>query len=136
MLDKSEDKLRTISERLPPLEKQMAPLLTKRESVRCLVSQIEEAVAPAKSVLERFDEVHDLEVTLMREPKENLDGYLAAVMQLEDCLGYLQENSGVAIKLLQETVDAVMQTDLADMARVQRLRDSLKVLKAHRAGKK
>ena len=61
-LDRSESKLRSIGGRLPLLERAMAPLLVQTSSARCLATQIEEAVNPAKLVLKKFEELRALEV--------------------------------------------------------------------------
>ena len=61
-LDRSESKLRSIGGRLPLLERAMAPLLVQTSSARCVATQIEEAVNPAKLVLKKFEELRALEV--------------------------------------------------------------------------
>lgn len=72
----------------------------------------------------------------MREPKENLEGYLVAVQKLNDCVGYIKQNSKAAIQLLEEAADTVMQPENigSDKARARRITDALAALKSHRAG--
>jgi hypothetical protein len=72
----------------------------------------------------------------MREPKENLEGYLVAVQKLNECVGYIKQNSKAAIQLLEEAADTVMQPENIGMdnARVRRITDALAALKSHRAG--
>lgn len=72
----------------------------------------------------------------MREPKENLEGYLVAVQKLNECVGYIKQNSKAAIQLLEEAADTVMQPENigTDNVRVRRITDALAALKSHRAG--
>ena len=72
----------------------------------------------------------------MREPKENLEGYLVAVQKLNECVGYIKQNSKAAIQLLEEAAVTVMQPENigTDKARARRITDALSALKSHRAG--
>jgi len=133
-LSKSDTKLRSISGRLQPIQQAMGPLLDRTESARHFAGQIEGALAPAKAVLKKFEELRALEVTLMREPKDNLDGYLVAVQSLDECISFIKLNSGSATKFLQEAAEAVVRKDAVGKARGQRLAESISLLKSHRAG--
>lgn len=133
-LTKSENNLKTISGRLQPIQEAMGPLLDRTESARHFADQIEGALAPAKAVLKKFEELRALEVILMREPKENLEAYLVGVQKLDECLIFVKLNSGGAIKLLQDAAEAVVRKDAVSKARGNRLAESIALLKSYRAG--
>ena len=133
-LSKSEKKLKTISGKLQPIQEAMGPLLDWTESARHFTDQMDGALGPAKAVVKKFEELRALEVILMREPKENLDAYLAGVQQLDECLNFVKLNSGSAIKLSLEAAEAVIRKDAVSKARGNRLAESIALLKTYRAG--
>ena len=133
-LSKSENKLKTIGGRLQPIQQAMGPLLDRTESARRFADQIEGALGPAKTVLKKFEELRALEVILMREPKENLEAYLAGVQKLDEGLHFVKMNSGGAIKLLQEAAEAVVRKDAVSKARGNRLAESIALFRSYRAG--
>lgn len=133
-LSKSDTKLRSISGRLLPIQEAMGPLLNRTESARNFAVQIEGALTPAKAVLKKFEDLRMLEVTLMREPKDNLEAYLVAVQSLDECISFLKQNSGSSTKLLQDAAEAVVRKDAIGKVRGRRLAESISLLKSHRAG--
>lgn len=133
-LSKSDTKLRSISGRLQPIQQAMGPLLDRTENARHFASQIEGALAPARAVLKKFEDLRALEVTLMREPKDNLEAYLLAVQSLDECLSFIKQNSGSATKLLQDAAENVVRKDAVGKARGLRLAEAISLLKSHRAG--
>lgn len=86
------------------------------------------------SVLSMFEVVAKIRVRLLREPRDDFDGYMAAVMQLEDALDYLKENSVVAVQWLEEAVAYLSETGSTDTVRIRRLNESLTTLKSQQAG--
>jgi hypothetical protein len=134
LLDKSDVQCQTIGKWLPRLEREMAPLLVKVESAQGVSEWIEKILGPAKLLIQKFDETHLLEKTLTGEPREDLEAYLSAVTKLADLLDYLNQNSGVVIKLLQEAMQFLVQAKSADKYRVMKINESLMALKAHQAG--
>lgn len=133
-ISKSEKKLKTISGKLQPIQEAMGPLLDWTESARHFTDQMDGALGPAKAVVKKFEELRALEVILMREPKENLDAYLAGVQQLDECLNFVKLNSGSAIKLSLEAAEAVIRKDAVSKARGNRLAESIALLKTYHAG--
>ncbi|CAK9255924.1 unnamed protein product [Sphagnum jensenii] len=133
LLDKSELQLQTIGERLPHLKKAMAPLLVQAESVKSVSEWIEESMGPAKNLIKKFDEAHLLEKTLIREPREDFEVYLSTVVKLADLLDYLKLNSRVAIKLLKEAMEVLLQEKSVDKYRVRKVNQSLMTLIHHQS---
>ncbi|KAL6900723.1 hypothetical protein ACP4OV_005610 [Aristida adscensionis] len=59
---------------------------------------IDRVVAPTATVLKVFDAVHGLEPPLLERTRmsEDLDGYLAVLVRLEEARRFLADNCGLA----------------------------------------
>ena len=134
MLNESNKRLQNVHERLSPVRRALAPLQAQSKVAEGLSKRIDKTLEPAMSVLQMFDVVKKIRVRLMREPKDDFDGYLNALAELDEPLNYLKENSIVAVKYLQEAVTYLNETGSTDTARLKRLNESLATLKSQQAG--
>lgn len=134
LLNESNRRLKTVQERLSPVRRALAPLQAQSKVAEGLTKRIDKTLEPAMSVLQMFDVVSKIRVRLMREPKDDFDGYLNALVELEEPLNYLKDNSIVAVKYLQEAVTYLNETGSTDTARLKRLNESLAILKSQQAG--
>lgn len=134
LLDQSDKRLQTVQERLSPVRRALAPLEVQSKVTEGLTQRIDKTLEPAMSVLSMFDVVSKIRVRLVREPRDDFDGYMAAVLQLEDAVDYLKQNSIVAIQWLQEAVTFLNETGSTDTPRIKRLNASLETLKSQQAG--
>jgi exocyst complex protein 7 len=134
LLDQSDKRLQTVQERLSPVRRALAPLEVQSKVTEELTQRIDQTLEPAMSVLSMFDVVSKIRVRLLREPKDDFDGYMAAILQLEDAVDYLKQHSFVAVKWLQEAVAYLNQTNSTDTLRIRRLTESLATLKSQQAG--
>lgn len=134
LLDQSDKRLQTVQERLSPVRRALAPLEVQSKVSEGLTQRIDKTLEPAMSVLSMFEVVAKIRVRLLREPRDDFDGYMAAVMQLEDALDYLKENSVVAVQWLEEAVAYLSETGSTDTVRIRRLNESLTTLKSQQAG--
>lgn len=133
-LNESNKRLQTVQERLSPVRRALAPLQAQSKVAEGLTERIDRTLEPAMSVLQMFDVVSKIRVRLMREPKDDFDGYLKALVELEEPLNYLKDNSIVAVKYLQEAVTYLNETGSTDTARLKRLNESLATLKSQQIG--
>lgn len=134
LLDESNRRLQSVQQRLSPVRRALAPLQQQSMVTEGLAERINKTLEPAMSVLKMFDVVNKIRVRLLREPRDDFDAYLAALMQLEEALDYLKHNSTLAVKWLQEAVTFLNETGSADTARLRRLNESLTTLKAQKTG--
>ncbi|XP_073391583.1 exocyst complex component EXO70A1 [Physcomitrium patens] len=133
-LGQSDKRLQTSHERLPSVRKALAPLEGQSKIVEGLAQRINKTLEPAMQVLSMFDVVKKIRVRLMREPRDDFDSYMSALVQLEDAVDYLNENSSVAIKWLQEAVSYLNEAGSTDTVRLDRLNESLTFLKSQQEG--
>lgn len=134
LLDASSRRLQSVQQRLSPVRRALVPLQQQSMVAEGLTQRIDKTLEPAMSVLEMFDVVKKIRVRLLREPRDDFDAYLAALMQLEEALDYLKQNSVLAVKWLQEAITFLNKTACVDTARLQRLNDSLAAMKAQKTG--
>jgi exocyst complex protein 7 len=111
-----ENRLRMLKQRHAPLERALAPLQLQADATGGMSSRIERAMTAATSLLKMFNGMHGLERILSKEPQEDFDGYLAAVMQLEEARDYLKHKYTAGVRCLEEAVkhlelDASSNTD-------------------------
>jgi len=111
-----ENRLRMLRQRHAPLERALAPLQLQADATGGMSSRIERAMTAATSLLKMFNVMHGLERILSKEPQEDFDGYLAAVMQLEEARDYLKHKYTAGVRCLEEAVkrlelDASSNTD-------------------------
>ena len=135
LLDQSDKRLQTVQERLSPVRRALAPLEEQSKLTEGLAQRIDKTLEPAMSVLSMFDVVSKIRVRLLRDPKDDFDVYMGAVMQLEDAVDYLKQHSVVAVQWLQEAVAYLNETGSTDTVRIRRLNESLATLKSQQAGK-
>ncbi|KAG0625152.1 hypothetical protein M758_2G031700 [Ceratodon purpureus] len=134
LLDQSDKRLQTVQERLSPVRRALAPLEEQSKHTEGLAQRIDKTLEPAMSVLSMFDVVSKIRVRLLRDPKDDFDVYMGAVMQLEDAVDYLKQHSVVAVQWLQEAVAYLNETGSTDTVRIRRLNESLATLKSQQAG--
>lgn len=134
LVEKAGDRMRDIQDRVAPTQTSLSPLKKQQDVAHGLSTRIDKALEPAKTALKMFDVVHSLRGRLMGEPMEDFDGYLAAIMQLEEALDYLKHNASVAVKWFQEAVKFLEETASTDSYHLRRLKESLTALKAQEAG--
>lgn len=130
----SDKRLQDFQDRLSPVRRALAPLQVQSKAVEELSQRIDKTLEPATSVLQTFDVIHKLRVRLTRDPRQDFDGYVAALMQLEEALDYLKHNSAVAVRWLQEAMQFLGETASTDSYRIRRLNESLATLKAQQTG--
>ena len=140
-LEKSREVGHLLHERLQSLQGRLSPVITKalapveEESgtLTGLSQRIDKATQSVMAVQKSHDVVHRLRKIIMRDPALDLDGYLAAVMQLEEALSYHRHELAAAGRWLQEAVNC-LETASVHSRQTERLRNILKDLKAEQAG--
>ena len=133
-LDQADKRLHSVQGRLSPVRRALTPLEGQVKATEGLAKRIDKTLEPAMSVLSMFDVVSKIRVRLLREPRDDLDGYMAAIMQLEDAVDYLKQNSIVAVQWLQEAVAYLNETGSTDTVRIRRLNETLETLKSQQTG--
>ncbi|CAA7408237.1 unnamed protein product [Spirodela intermedia] len=118
-----------IYHRLPDLEAAVRPSGAPKGALAGAGSHIGRAVSPGSVVLKVFDALHGLEPFLLTDPLDDLQGYLSVLKRLEEAIQFLGDNCGHAIQWLEDSVDYLEESSLADDRYLARLRTSLKSLK-------
>lgn len=133
-LNEANKRLQMFQDRLSPVRRSLLPLQEKSKITESLTQRINKTLEPAMQVLKMFDVVSKIRVRLVKEPRDDFDGYLAALIQLEEAVDYLKHNSIVAINWLQEAVAYLNYTGSTDTVRLRRLNESLATLQSQQAG--
>uniref|UniRef100_A0ACD5V8Y5 Uncharacterized protein n=1 Tax=Avena sativa TaxID=4498 RepID=A0ACD5V8Y5_AVESA len=108
-------RLEEIQAALPALEAAVRPIRAPMAELAAAGPHIDRAVGPAAAVLKVFDAVHGLEPPLLLPAgARDLPGYLAVVGRLEEALGFLSGNCGLAAQWLADIVEYLGDHDLAD----------------------
>lgn len=118
-----------IYHRLPDLEAAVRSTRASKEALAGAGSHIGRAVSPGSVVLKVFDALHGLEPFLLADPLDDLEGYLSVLKRLEEAIQFLGDNCGHAIQWLEDSVEYLQESSLADGRYLSRLRASLKFLK-------
>lgn len=134
-LNEANKRLQMFQDRLSPVRRSLLPLQEKSKITESLTQRINKTLEPAMQVLKMFDVVSKIRVRLVKEPRDDFDGYLAALIQLEEAVDYLKHNSIVAINWLQEAVAYLNYTGSTDTVRLRRLNESLATLQSQQAGR-
>lgn len=92
LLNDSNKQLQTVQQHLSSVHRALAPLQAQSKVAEGLTIQIDKTLEPAMSVLQMFDVMNKIRVRLMREPKDDFDAYLNALVELEEPLNYLRDN--------------------------------------------
>jgi exocyst complex protein 7 len=127
------ERLRSLQCRLSPVTAALAPVEEESEALNGLSQRIDRATQSIMSVQASHDVVHKLRRRIMRDPAVDLDGYLAAVMQLEEALSFHRHELAAAGLWLQE---AVQEAAAAHSRQTERLRSILQDLKSEQAGER
>jgi exocyst complex protein 7 len=119
-------RLEEIQAALPALEAAVRPIRAPMAELAAAGPHIDRAVGPAAAVLKVFDAVHGLEPPLLLHHRgpgavagaaatvADLPGYLAVLGRLEEALGFLSNNCGLAAQWLADIVEYLGDHDLAD----------------------
>ncbi|XP_047079525.1 exocyst complex component EXO70A1-like [Lolium rigidum] len=110
-------RLEEIQAALPALEAAVRPIRAPMAELAAAGPHIDRAVGPAAAVLKVFDAVHGLEPPLLVQGGAgagDLPGYLAVLARLEEALGFLASNCGLAAQWLADIVEYLGDRDLAD----------------------
>ncbi|KAM0872296.1 hypothetical protein ACQ4PT_038823 [Festuca glaucescens] len=111
-------RLEEIQAALPALEAAVRPIRAPMAELAAAGPHIDRAVGPAAAVLKVFDAVHGLEPPLLQGGggggAGDLPGYLAVLGRLEEALGFLSNNCGLAAQWLADIVEYLGDHDLAD----------------------
>jgi len=127
-------RLQNFQGRLSPLRNALAPVDEESKISTEISNRIDRAIESIMAVRKLDDVGQNLRRIIMGEPFLDLDGYLAAIIQLEDALSYHRHESAAAVRSLQEAVNFV-ETASTHPRRTERLRKILKDLQAEQAGK-
>lgn len=128
------ERLQYFQGRLSPVRRALAPVDEESKISTELSNRIDKATTSIMG-LQKLDDVgRNLRRIILGEPFLDLDGYLAAIIQLEDALSYHRYETAAAVKSLHETVN-FLETASTDSRRTERLRKILKELQAEQAGK-
>lgn len=128
------ERLQNFQGRLSPVRKALAPVEEESMVSTEISNRIDKATKSIMSVHELYDVAQNLRRIITGEPFLDLDGYLAAVIQLKDALSYHRYESAAAVKSLQEAVN-FLETTSTHSRRTERLRLILKDLQAEQASK-
>ncbi|RWR73907.1 Exocyst complex protein Exo70 [Cinnamomum micranthum f. kanehirae] len=132
----------TLMETLSTTSKTVAPLQSLAMSTKALDTRINRAVSPALKLLESFKLSESLQNRLLKltsklptkkTPEERLPyllKYVDCVDRLNSAINSIAEDCEPAIQRLQEVVEFLSRTKVADQYRTLRLRETLVTLKA------
>ncbi|KAJ7212764.1 hypothetical protein O6H91_13G038000 [Diphasiastrum complanatum] len=129
-LDMVQSRFQSIRERLPDIEAALNPIRERSHDAHALGSRLDQAMAPAAFILEKYEAMHSLEGTIRGNPKEDIGAYLLAVSQLEEVVHFLSGDRNTAMQQLQEAVQFVEKSKLADDHRIHRLKQALAAVRA------
>lgn len=127
-LDEIEPRLEDIRQRLPSLEAAIRPISMQKCGYFAIRDQINGAIGPAAAVLKVYDVVRELEESILFESCSDLPAYLSSMKMLEEALGFLADNSWLAIQWLEDIVEFVEDNVFANDQRLLNVKKSLRIL--------
>lgn len=128
------ERLHDFQLRLASFSKAVAPIQKESRISTEVSSGIDKAIESIMALHKLDDVGRNLRKIIAGEPFLDLDGYLAALIQLEDATSYHRHESAAAVRSLQETL-TFLETASTDSRRTERLRKILKDLRAEQTGK-
>lgn len=128
------ERLQDFQLRLSSVTRAMAPIHEESKISTEVSSRIDKAIESIMSLHKLDDVGRNLRKIIAGEPFLDLDGYLAALIQLQDAIGFHRHESDAAVRSLQETL-TFLETASTDSRRTGRLRKILKDLRAEQTGK-
>ncbi|XP_050381746.1 exocyst complex component EXO70A1 [Argentina anserina] len=127
-LDEIGPRLEDIRRRLPTLEAAIKPFSMQKCSYFAIRDQINGAIGPAAAVLKVYDVVRELEESLLHESCADLAAYLSSMKMLEEALGFLADNCGLAIQWLEAIVEFREDTVFSSDQSLLNVKKSLRIL--------
>lgn len=127
------ERLQNLQGRLSPVTQALVPVEEESTTLTALSHRVDKATQSVMSVQKSHDVVHKLRSILMTDPASDLNGYLAAVMQLEEAQSYHKHELAAAGRWLQEAANC-LEAASTHSQRTERLRGILKDLKAEQEG--
>ncbi|CAM6082275.1 unnamed protein product [Calypogeia fissa] len=128
-IDKSSDKLRGITDRLPALEAAVRPLQSQSRLMKELIEKVDRAIEPAETALKTFDILRTQEKIIKGDPLSDMPMYLASLSQIEEVVAYLPRNCMSALEFMADAKDYLARSNLADKYRLYRLTERLASVK-------
>ncbi|PRQ51937.1 putative exocyst complex component Exo70, cullin repeat-like-containing domain-containing protein [Rosa chinensis] len=127
-LDEIGPRLEDIRQRLPSLEAAIRPSSMQKCSYFGIRDQINAAIGPAAAVLKVYDVVRELEESLLYESCDDLSAYLSSMKMLEEALGFLADNCGLAIQWLEDIVEFLEDNVFSNDQSLLNVKKSLRIL--------
>lgn len=127
------ERLQDFQLRLSSVTRAMAPIHEESKISTEVSSRIDKAIESIMALHKLDDVGRNLRKIIAGEPFLDLDGYLAALIQLQDAISFHRHESDAAVRSLQETL-TFLETASTDSRRTERLRKILKDLRAEQTG--
>lgn len=129
-LDETGSRLQEINGRVSSLEAEVGQILMRKSTYVAVRNKIDCVIGPAAAVLRVYNAVCELDRSLSSsDPRTDLFTYLSVMKKLEEGLGFLASNCGLAIKWLEDILEPLESNAVvANEKYLLKLKKSLRIL--------